>query len=160
VHWFWGHHRYVGSRTFHVSTTVSVSPGRAIDFLMDLGSHRGLHPFLVSAEIVSEGSGPDGPWWDWKVHERPPLGPWHYSVRFPAYLVRTGPAAMRSRVRAAPGCRLESTTEGVAVDSGTRLVEQTVVFAPPLLLSYVERQARAAHTRTYERLPAELSVGF
>jgi hypothetical protein len=154
-----GHDRRVGSRTFELSTTVPASPGRSIDFLMDLGAHRGLHPFLVSAEVVSEGSGPDGPWWDWRVHERPPLGPWHYSLRFPAHLVRTGPATMRSRVRAAPGCRLESTTQAVAVTGGTRLVEQTEVFAPPPLLGYIERQARAAHTRTYERLPAELSAG-
>jgi hypothetical protein len=147
----------VGSRSFQLATTVPVSPARAIDFLMDLGSHRGLHPFLVTAEIVSEGSGPDGPWWDWRVHERPPLGPWHYSVRFPAHLVRTGPTTMRSRVRAAPGCLLESTTQGEAVGGGTRLVEHTEVLAPPLLLAYIERHARAAHTRTYERLPQELA---
>ncbi len=136
------------------------TPERAIDFLVDLGRHRGLHPFLVSAEIVAEGSGPDGAWWDWRVHERPPLGPWHYSIRFPAHLVRTGPATMRSRVRAAPGCRLESTTRAVAVAGSTHLVEETVVSAPRLLLGYMEREARAAHTRTYARLPAELSVGF
>ena len=139
---------------------MPASPGRSIDFLMDLGRHRGLHPFLVSAEVVSQGSGPDGPWWEWRVHERPPLGPWRYSIRFPAHLVRTGPAAMRALVRAAPGCRLESTTHATSVDGSTRLVEQTVVTAPWPLLGYLERQARAAHARTYERLPAELSVGF
>ena len=38
---------------------------------MDLDHHHGLHPFLVSAEVVAHGDGDDGAWWDWTVLERP-----------------------------------------------------------------------------------------
>ena len=144
-------------RSFTLSTSVAVGPERAVDFLMDLEHHHGLHPFLVSATVVSSGQSPDGPWWDWRVLERPALGPVHYPIRFPARLVRTSPTSIQGHVRAAPGCRLTTTTLATRLAGGTRVMESTVVRAPKPLLGYMADQAETAHRRTYERLAEELA---
>ena len=147
----------MATRSFELTTTVPVAPEDAIDFLVDLTRHRGLHPFLVSAEVVTSGVDADGPWTDWRVVERPPLGPFRYSIRFPARMRRTSPSSMTGDVRAAPGCTLLTATEATADGTGSVLRESTVVSAPWLLLGYMTREARRAHARTYSLLPSELA---
>ena len=148
-------------RTFELTTTVPVSPEAAIDFLVDLARHHGLHPYLVSAEVVDRGTDQAGTWQDWRVVERPRLGPLRYPIRFPARMIRTSPTSMRGEVTAAPGCTLVTTTHatGTAASSTlheTTLHETTVVTAPLPLVGYMARQARLAHARTFSLLPAEL----
>lgn len=148
----------MATRTFELTATVPVDPDAAIDFLMDLARHRGLHPFLVSAEVVATGSDDDaGPWWDWRVLERPRLGPIHYPIRFPARMQRTSPTTMVGDVRAAPGCTLVTSTSAEPTDGGAVLHETTTVSAPRLLLGYMASQAHEAHARTYSLLPGELA---
>jgi hypothetical protein len=146
----------VGTRAFEVVTTLSVEPEEVIDFLMDLNRHLGLHPFLTAATVVDTGTSPEGPWWDWSVEERPKVGPFRYRLRFPTRMTRTSAASMTAVVRAAPGCRLRSTTRADAVDGGCRLVEQTEVTAPWPVLGYMARQGEAAHVRTSSLLPGAL----
>jgi hypothetical protein len=149
----------VARRCFELSTTVPGVPADVVDFLMDLERHRGLHPFLVSAEIEASGSSHHGPWWDWRVVERPRVGPFRYQLRFRARMTRTSPTSMESRVRALPGCQLRGRTRAVpAPDGGTMLTESVVAIAPFLLVGYLARQARAAHAQTYQRLPAALTA--
>ncbi len=133
---------------------MPAAPEAVVDFLMDLDRHRGLHPFLVSAEVVAHGVGEAGPWWEWRVLERPRLGPVRYPIRFPARLVRTSPTSMESWVGAAPGCVLRSVTSAaVEGDGSTSVVERTRVSAPRPAVAYMERQARTAHQRTFGLLP-------
>ncbi len=143
----------MGSRRFEVVTTLPVVPEAAIDFLMDLNRHLGLHPFLAAVTVVGTGTSPDGPWWDWMVEERPTVGPFRYRLRFPTRTTRTSATSMGVRVRVAPGCRLHSTTRAEAVDGGCRVVEQTAVTAPWPALGYMTREGEAAHARTYSLLP-------
>lgn len=145
----------MGRRRFTVSAVVAAPPAAALDFLADLHRHRGLHPFLVSAEVVAEGDD----WREWQVHERPRLGPLGYSVRFRARLVRTRPDRLLGQVRLPPGVRLDSDTTATVVPAGTRLVETTDVVAPGPLLGYVARNAERAHARTFALLPGELASG-
>jgi hypothetical protein len=149
----------MGGRRFEVSTSLGCTPERAVDFLMDLDRHRGLHPFLESATVTDSGTGPDGEWWDWRVVERPRVGRWRYRIRFRARMTRTSPTTMTAVVRAAPGCWLRSWTSAEAADGGCRLVETTEVAAPWPVLGYMARTGRAAHERTYSRLPGAAGLG-
>lgn len=151
------HPRRVPTRRFELVAHVPVPPRDALDFLEDLEHHHGLHPFLVSARVVARGEDAEGRWRDWRVVERPALGRWHYPIRFPARVVRRDEATLRSDVRAAPGCRLASTTRAYAAEDGARLEESTVVTAPPLVVGYMARQAEVAHAQALARLPGELA---
>jgi polyketide cyclase/dehydrase/lipid transport protein len=153
----WPDHERVGTRVFEVSARVPAAPEEVIDFLLDLDRHRGLHPFLTSATVVDSGTAPEGPWWEWRVEERPSLGPVRYRLRFPARLSRTSARSMTSVVRAAPGCWLRSTTEAGSEGAGCRVVERVEVTAPWPVLGYMTRNARRAHRRTYARLPEVLA---
>jgi hypothetical protein len=146
----------VGSREFEVGTTLSVAPEGVIDFLMDLNRHVGLHPFLSAVSVVDSGRSPEGAWWDWSVEERLELGPFRYRLRFPTRTTRTSASSMTVMVRAAPGCRLRSTTRAEADGGGCRLVEKTVVTAPWPVLGYMAREGEAAHRRTYSLLPGAI----
>ena len=139
-----------------MSVAVPGSPEAAIDFLMDLNRHMGLHPFLTSVTVVGTGTSPEGLYWDWSVEERPTVGPFRYRLRFPTRMTRTSATSMTAMVRAAPGCRLRSTTRAYTADGGCRLVEQTEVTAPWPVLGYMARQGEAAHRRTYSLLPRAL----
>jgi hypothetical protein len=152
----------VATRSFDLTTTVPVAPETAIDFLVDLARHHGLHPYVVSAEVVARGDGADGTWHDWRVVERPRAGPFRYTIRFPARMTRTSPTSMRGDVTAAPGCTLITTTQASgsaasAAQQETTLHETTVVTAPLPLVGYMTRQARLAHARTFSLLPTELA---
>lgn len=148
----------VSTRRFILTTTVAASPGTAIGFLMRLDQHRGLHPYLQSAEVVAEGVAEDGPWWDWRVVERPTVWGVPYTMRFPARMTRLGAESMRGDVVAAPGCRLQTVTTAASTAVGAVVEETTTVTAPAPLVGYMTKHARAAHARTFERLPGELAM--
>jgi len=143
----------MATRTFELTTRVPVAPEAVIDFLADLAAHRGMHPYLVEARIVESGDG----WRDWLVVERPALGPFRYTIRFPARMTRTSPTTLRGDVTAAPGCTLLTSTTAVADGPGATVTESTVVTAPAPLVGYMAKHARVAHERTYSLLPRELS---
>lgn len=147
----------MATQTFELTTTVPVTAEAAIDFLVDLRRHHGLHPYVVTAEIVAHGVDADGTWNVWRVVERPRLGPFRYTIRFPARMTRTSPTSMRGDVIAARGCTLTTTTHATPSGAGAELHEVTVVTAPRPLIGYMTRQARLAHARRFEVLPAELS---
>lgn len=148
----------MATQTFELTTTISVDPPAVIDFLMDLTRHRGLHPYLVSAEVIGSGVGDEGAWTQWRVVERPRLGPFRYSIRFPARMLRSSETSMVGTVRAAPGCSLRTTTRAEFVDGRTVLTEVTTVTAPRPVLGYMTSQARLAHARTHSMLPGEFAV--
>ncbi|MCV2393696.1 hypothetical protein OEB99_05185 [Actinotalea sp. M2MS4P-6] len=156
----------LGSRSFELVTRVPGTPEAAVDFLADLAAHRGLHAYLESAEVVGRGSSDEGQWVDWRVAERPRLGPFRYRIRFPARMIRTSPTTLVGRVVAAPGCTLETSTTateagssdgGASAPSGVELREVCVVSAPWPLVGYMTRHARIAHERTYARIAGVLS---
>ena len=147
----------VATRTFDLETTVPVAPADAIDFLIQLDRHRGLHPYIQGAERIAHGSDDEGPWVQWEIVDRPKLGPFPYTIRFPSRVTRTSVSSYISRVKAAPGCTLEIRTQASVTDAGTLVAETVTVSAPRPLLGYMTRQALLAHTRTFERLPGELS---
>jgi hypothetical protein len=65
----------MATRSFVVETQVGAAPEAAIDFLAELDRHRGLHAYLQSGERVAQGTGAEGDWAEWKIVERPRLGP-------------------------------------------------------------------------------------
>lgn len=144
-------------RAFELSTRVTVAPEVAIDFLSDLAAHRGMHPYLVEARVVASGVDDGVPWSDWRIVERPALGPIRYSIRFPARMRRTSATTMTGDVLAAPGCRLVTSTRAERHGAETVVTESTVVTAPALLVGYMAKHARLAHERTYTLLAGELS---
>ncbi|HEV6955252.1 MAG TPA: SRPBCC family protein [Promicromonospora sp.] len=148
----------MATRRFELTARVPVPPDAAIDALADLTRHAGLHPFFVSAQVVGTGSGPDGPWQDWRVVERPPLGPLRYRLRFGARVARPDARTMVTAVRAAPGCTLRTTTQAApdGDGDGAILTETTHVTAPLAVVGYMARQARVAHERVLARLPGHL----
>ncbi|MFZ4895221.1 hypothetical protein ACL9RL_12300 [Plantibacter sp. Mn2098] len=150
------------TREFDLTMTVAVRPETAIDYLMDLNRQRGLHPFLVSADIIESGTTDAQPWFLWRIHERPRLGRLTYSIRFTATMRRISPTTMVGNVAAAPGCTLVTRTDAQLIESEGRtrtvLHEITTVAAPRPVLGYMWRQAFAAHARVYERLPTEMST--
>ena len=148
----------MSTRTFDLETSVGVAPDEAIDFLLSLDRHPGLHPYFTHAEIVAEGSDAIGPWTDWKVTETSRIGPFSYPLRFPTRTSRTSGTSMTSVVRPAPGCRLDITARAVAAAGGARIAETVTVSAPPPLLGYMARQAEFARGRLYERLSDALGT--
>jgi hypothetical protein len=57
--------RAMATRTFDIAASVGVAPVEAIDFLLCLDRHVGLHPYFTRADIIAEGSddagrGPNG----------------------------------------------------------------------------------------------------
>jgi hypothetical protein len=147
----------VSVRSFSLSVIVDASPERVIDFLMQLDGHRGMHPYLQSADVVGSGvDGRDRPWWAWRIVERPVLGPLRYTIRFPARMTRLDATAMRGRVQAAPGCSLLTSTSAERHERGTQVHETTTVTAPWPVVGYMTKHARIAHARTFSQLPAEL----
>ena len=147
----------MATRTFDVEATVPVAPDVAIDFLLHLDRHRGLHPYFLRAVVLARGSDADGPWAEWKVDERPRLGPFSYPLTFRARLTQTSATSMKSLVRPAPGCRLHIVSTAAEAAGGSHVAETVVVTAPWPLVGYMERQARIAHTRLFRLLPAELA---
>ncbi len=147
----------MATRTFELTAEVDTDPEATIDFLSDLTAHRGLHPYLVSALMTASGQDADGPWSDWRVTERPALGPIRYSIRFPVRMRRLSPTSMSGDVVAAPGCTLLTTTTATRHGERTTVRESTVVRAPALLVGYVAKHARLAHEQTYSLLPGELA---
>ncbi|KAA9105500.1 hypothetical protein [Microbacterium rhizomatis] len=147
----------MATRSFELTTIVSAPPAGVIDFLADLSAHRGMHPYLQSAQVVARGTAADGEWAEWAVVERPRLGPLRYTIRFPARMTRVSPDSLEGRVRAAPGCYLRTTTTARATDVGTVVGEVTEVEAPLPLVAYMARHARLAHERTFSMLNAELA---
>lgn len=147
----------MAKRCFDLSTTVPGSPDDVIDFLMDLENQRGLHPFLVSAVTSGTGTTHRGDWWDWDVVERPNLGPFHYRLRFRVRITRTSTTSLHSRLTALPGCHLRTVTRAEwTADGQTLLSEKVTAFAPFVLVGYLARRAKGAHTRTYAGLPSAL----
>ncbi|HSN10550.1 MAG TPA: hypothetical protein VLS51_00375, partial [Propionibacteriaceae bacterium] len=142
-------------RTFELRTAVPVPPEAAVDFLSDLARHRGLHPYLAEGVVTGRGRSDNGEWTQWRVRERPRLGPFRYSISFGARLTRTSPTSFDAYVLAAPGCTIHSSTEASPGDEpGTALVrERSIVTAPRLLLSYMAHHAEIAHARTFRLLP-------
>lgn len=146
------------TRCFSLSRSVPTPPPVLVDFLMDLGRHRGLHPYLVSAEVVDSGRSASGRWQEWLVRERPRLGPVRYPVRFRARTTRTSSTSMEYDVQLSRAVRLRGTTRAeVDADGSTAVTETLEVTAPRLLVGYVTRQARLAHARTLDRLPTTLA---
>jgi hypothetical protein len=148
----------MAQRSFHLYAVVPVEPEAAIHFLADLARHRGLHAYLEEAVITDEGDSATGHWQQWRIRERPAIGPFHYTLRFGARLTRTSPTSFTSSVHAAPGCTIEAVTQARPGDTpGTSEVdERSLVTAPALLVSYMARHAELAHARTYRLLPAVL----
>jgi hypothetical protein len=147
----------MGRRTFQVTATLTAAPEEVVDFLMDLTRHRGVHPFLSGARVVETGTSLEGPWWEWRVEERPRLGPIRYRLRFPARMTRTSASSMTALVHAAPGCWLRSTTVAHPDGTGCRVVEATEVSAPWPVRGYMARRAEQAHVRTFSLLPDVLA---
>ena len=50
----------MANRTFELVTTIAVSPEFAIDFMVNHDGHKGVHPYFVSAEVVTTGASTDG----------------------------------------------------------------------------------------------------
>jgi hypothetical protein len=148
----------VADRVFEISCVVPVGPEEVIDFLTDLANHRGLHPFLVEAAVVSEGDSPAGPFRQWRVLDRLRLGPVNYPFRYSARLTRTSPTSFTSHVSAAPGCTIDVETSAWSGEGlGTaRVHERSVVRAPVGILGYMARNAERAHRRAMDLLPAVL----
>ena len=147
----------MATRTFELATRVPAPPGTVLDFLVSLDRHRGLHPYLVSATIVDEGAGGDGPWRAWRVVERPRLGPIRYPIRFSARVTRTSATSYRTDTSTGPGVRLTVTMTVAPEGRGTLVRESTTVTAPRPLIGYVTRHARAAHARVFRLLPDEVA---
>ena len=146
------------TRAFDLETSVGAAPEEAIDFLLSLDRHPGVHPYFTHAEIVAEGSDAIGPWTDWKVTETSRIGPFSYPLRFPTRTSRASGTSMTSVVRPAPGCRLDITARAVEVAGGARVTETVAVSAPPPLLGYMTRQAEFARGRLFERLSDPLGT--
>ena len=142
----------MSTRTFELSARVPAGPEVAIDFLSDLAAHHGMHPYLVEARVVASGDD----WKDWQIVERPALGPFRYTIRFPARMTRTSPTTMTGDVLAARGCTLVTSTRAEHDGAGAIVTESTVVTAPALLVGYMAKHARLAHERTYSLLAEEL----
>jgi hypothetical protein len=147
----------VAIRSFELSTLVPGVPERAVDFLAKLDGHRGMHPYLHSADVVARGEDGRGVWADWVIVERPTVWGIPYSIRFPARMTRVSPTLLIGDVRAAPGCTLTTTTSATPTEAGTLVSEVTEVTAPAPLVGYMTRHARLAHTRTYGLLAGELN---
>ena len=146
-------HDAVAKRCFELSTTVPGAPVAVIDFLVDLEHHRGLHPFLISARPIGTGTSRRGSWCDWDVEERPRFGPLSYRMRFRARVTRLSATAFETWVHPLPNCHLRGRTRAEETTGGrTRVTESVTAVAPFLMVSYLARQARAAHRQTYERL--------
>jgi hypothetical protein len=148
----------VATRIFDVETTVAASPEQAIDFLLELDRHYGLHTYVESAVRVSQGTDVEGEWTEWDIVERPALGPFHYRIRFRSRQIRTSATSMVGRVRPAPACTLVAASTATSTDAGTRVAEAVTVTAPWLLVDYMARHARIAHTRLFQGLPGELGA--
>jgi hypothetical protein len=148
----------MSTRTFDLATSVGVTPDQAIDFLLSLDRHPGLHPYFTHAEIVAEGSDGTGRWTEWKVTETSRIGPLSYPLRFSTRTMRTSGTSMTSVVRPAPGCRLDITASAIEAPGGARVTEIVSVSAPPPLLGYMARQAQFARGRLFERLSDALGT--
>src|SRR5665647_611677 len=95
----------------------------------------------------------------WRVHERPRLGPFRYSIHFGARLTRTSATSFSSWVLAAPRCTIDAVTMARPGDApGTSVLdERSVVTAPAPLLAYMAHHAELAHARTFRLLPEVLA---
>lgn len=142
----------MATRTFDIAASVGVAPAEAIDFLLCLDRHVGLHPYFTRAEIIAEGSDDAGPWTEWKVTETSRLGPFSYPLRFLTRTTRSSGTDMASLVRPAPGCRLDISAHAVDIAGGAHVTESVTVSSPRPLLGYMTRQARFARGRLFERL--------
>lgn len=148
----------MATRTFDLKASVGVPPEDAIDFLLRLDRHRGLHPYFMRAEIVASGLNDRRPWTDWKVTETSRLGPFSYPLQFTTRTIRTSGTQMTSLVRPAPGCRLHISARSIEVAGGAHVSETVTVSAPRPLLDYMTRQANFARGRLFERLPDALGT--
>ena len=143
--------------SFELSAVVNADVETAFQFLSDLNNHRHLHPYFEKAEQIATDIDADGQRFiDFMITERPRLGPFRYTIRFPTRMVFTDQHEFRSYVRAALGTNLVNVMKVKQEGNGTRITEHVVVRAPWLTIHYVKQQAYLAHKRTFDLLPSVL----
>ena len=143
---------------FTLSTTVTVEPDIAFDFLLDLNNHVHLHPFFVEAKQINNGTTVDGfPYEDFIITEKPRFAFFHYTITFPTRIIRTGELEFKSEVKAALNTKLTNVMRCEKENGRTRITETVTINAPRLTSGYVKRQAHHAHSQTFAKLPQVLT---
>lgn len=142
---------------FELSTFVNIDIDIAFRFLCDMNNHKHLHPYFVRAEQVSSQMDALGnPIYEFMITERPRLGPFRYTIKFPTTMTFTAPHQFKSEVRAAFQTHLLNTMRCEREKQGTRITETVDIRAPGLTIRYVKQQAYIAHKRSFDLLPSVL----
>ncbi len=118
----------MATRTFDLTTHVPAAPEAVATFLTALDRHQGLHPYLVGATVVEEGVDSDGPWQLWSVTERPPVGPFRYTIKFVARLTRISATSWRTETTTWPGIQLSTeTTVAPSAEASSATTDEATV---------------------------------
>jgi hypothetical protein len=142
---------------FELSTFVDTDLETTFQFLSDLNNHRYLHPYFVQAEQISSRQDSGGNLIkEFVITERPRLGPFRYTIKFPTKMTITVHHEFTSEVHAAFATHLVNSLKCESENNGTRVVETVIIHAPWLTIRYVKRQAYIAHKRTFDLLPSAL----
>jgi hypothetical protein len=142
---------------FELSTLVSTDVETTFHFLADLNNQRHLHPYFVQADEISSGKDSAGNLIkEFVITERPRLGPFRYTIKFPTTMTITGHHEFTSEVHAALGTHLVNRMRCESENTGTRVIETVTIHAPWLTIRYVKRQAYIAHKRSFDLLPSAL----
>jgi len=152
----------MATRGFTLSVAVPVSAREAIDHLVDMPRHLGLHPYLTDVRLNGRGVEDGNEWAEYLVLEHPSFFGLRYPIRFPVRVVRTSPTSYLAHVSAAPGCTMliEATAgEDPDTEVGAILSEHVTVTAPRVLVGYMAREAERAHAATYAVLPEVIADG-
>jgi hypothetical protein len=142
--------------TFRYSVDAGVDRAAAIRLFSDFSRHAELHPLIVEVREVRPA--PEGVVRRYKIEDRMPLGPFHFSITYTADVLRVAEDRIVTVARQRPATTVHNETRLSLVAERLRADVEITLTAPTLLFRYAFRQAERAHTEFAARLAKALNA--
>ena len=128
-----------------ISEEIPAAPDAVRDFYVDLDNIKGLHPLVVSVDVLSHEQTSGGYHTTYRVRDRIPLGPVSLGIAYWARVEVPSGGDVVTEARQFPAVRLAGTVSFRSIQTGTLLTERLHIAAPRLLAELTQRQAVDAH---------------
>ena len=129
-----------------VTDHIPAPPGEVRAYYADLKNLAGVHPLIVSVNLISESVTDGAHETTYRIKDRVPVGFVTVPASYTAIMRVPAEGPVTSQAVQFPGIRLQARVSFDPVEGGTRLTESIQICAPRPLLGLTVRGAVAAHT--------------
>jgi Polyketide cyclase / dehydrase and lipid transport len=138
---------------FTQSIHIAAAPDAVKASLADYSHHNVIHPMIVSVQTLDPATTPEGrPLRRYNITDRVRMGPFTFGITYLATISEAADGALVSAAYQQPRVHLHNVTHCLPEGDGTHVEEQIDIEAPGLLIGYVLKQARQAHSRMLANL--------